>query len=611
MADQQTMWNSISDECRWIATRCRRRLRCALAFTLAFKALNLIVLAPLAAGILRIFLSIWGRASVGNFELATFFLSPTGIAALLLVGSTLLASLYFEVAGLLRLLADDRLHWWQAFKGSTRMFPRLVKLGILQLAMFLVLAVPFLIGIGLAHRRFWSGRDVYTLVNVRPPEFWWGAGIAAGLAGLYLFAALWLFFRQLYAVPTIVLEAHATVRSALRTSAERSRRMLFRAAAALAIWFAAQFLVTAAVLGLLQILLLAMLQRSGSSLNVAVLMMGTALVIEGLAAILLSILADISFAAVILSLYRRVAPADSFPEPSPSPPQAGPLGWRLGLGLTAAFAGAIGLSFFAIHSLTLHDELEITAHRAGALNAPENTLAALERAIADRADWVEIDVQLTSDQQLIVLHDIDLLRFGGGSRRVDQATLAEIQELDVGSLFSPEFAGERMPTLREFLNATQDRIRLNIELKPHSQADALVLTRRVIAELRETKMLPRCRLCSQSFAALQLARELEPDLEVGFIVATSIGDVTRLDVNFLMVESSLATRRLVDRAAPNGIAIHAWTVKDLKLVAPLLDNGVDNIITDDPAGIRDRLDEIRALSPPERLLLRAKHAIGR
>src|SRR5690242_6649251 len=108
------MWQSLKTDCAWIAARCRERYRCAVAFALAFKAHSLIVLAPLAAGTLRFFLSLWGRASVGNFELATFFLSPTGIAALLLVGAILIASTYFELAGLVRLLADDRLHWWQA-----------------------------------------------------------------------------------------------------------------------------------------------------------------------------------------------------------------------------------------------------------------------------------------------------------------------------------------------------------------------------------------------------------------------------------------------------------------------------------------------------------------
>jgi glycerophosphoryl diester phosphodiesterase len=67
----------------------------------------------------------------------------------------------------------------------------------------------------------------------------------------------------------------------------------------------------------------------------------------------------------------------------------------------------------------------------------------------------------------------------------------------------------------------------------------------------------------------------------------------------------------VDRAALRGIAIHAWTVNDPALVGPLLDAGVANVITDDPARMRTQLEEIRALSPPERLLLRAGNAIGR
>jgi glycerophosphoryl diester phosphodiesterase len=444
---------------------------------------------------------------------------------------------------------------------------------------------------------------------VKPPEFWWGAGLAAVFAGLYAIAAMWLFFRQLYAVPALILEPGVTVRDALRTSAVRSRGAFRIAAPALAIWLAAQSLLTAVVLGTLQLILLELLQRSGSSMTLAVIAMGVALAIEGLAALLLSVLANISFAAVVLALYRRVAAAGALPEATDTPARALPLGWAMGAGLAAVLALVAGGSFLSLYNLQLQDTLEITAHRAGALHAPENTLAALERAIADGADWVETDVQLTADQQLVILHDIDLLRFGGGSLRVDQATLAEIQALDVGSLHSPEFAGERMPTLRQFLDAAKDRVRLNIELKPHGRADALVLTRHVIDELRKTKMLPHCRLCSQSYEALQLSRQLEPDLEVGFVIATSIGDPARLDVDFLMVESSRATRQLVDRAAVRGIKIHAWTVKDLELVAPLLDNGVDNIITDDPAGIRARLDEIRVLSPPERLLLRASHAM--
>jgi glycerophosphoryl diester phosphodiesterase len=199
---------------------------------------------------------------------------------------------------------------------------------------------------------------------------------------------------------------------------------------------------------------------------------------------------------------------------------------------------------------------------------------------------------------------------GGGNRRVDEATFAEIRQLDVGSAKGQQFANERIPTLEEFLTAAGDKIRLNVELKPHSEQDGDELTRRVIDEIRGANMVDRCRLCSQSYESLQLARQLEPRLEVGYIAGAAIGDLAKLDVNFLMVKSSLATRDLVDRAHLRNIAIHAWTVNDPAQVGPLLDAGVANVITDDPARIRTQAEEIGALSTIERLLLRAHHALA-
>jgi glycerophosphoryl diester phosphodiesterase len=610
------MWDRLGHECRWIAGRCRRRLRCAVAFSLAFKVLNLIVLAPLATGVLRLCLSLWGRASVGNFELAAFFLSPPGLAALLLVGSLVVASLYLELAGLLRLLADDRLHWWEAFRSSRQLFPRLVQLGLRQLAMYLAVAVPFVAGVGAAYWWFWSGKDLNGLIILKPPEFWWGAGIAAALLAVYGFAALWLFLRQLYAVPILILESGTSARSALQQSAERSRGRHRRAAAALAAWLVAQILFAATILALLGLALDFILDRSGTSIARVVLATSLVLGLQLVVVNLLSVLANIGFAGVILALYRQVAPAGTVSDASLETVgerslRGMPRGRLLAIGLVAGIAVAAVVSLLSLRGLALHDTLEITAHRAGATAAPENSIAALQQAIIDGADWAEIDVQLTADQALVIMHDIDLARVGGGSRRVDRATLAEIQALDIGTSFGPQFAGEKIPTLAEMLTVAGDRIRLNVELKPHSKADGPELTRRVIAEIRDANMLDRCRLCSQSYESLQLARQLQPQLELGYIVATAVGDPTKLDVNFLMVKGNLATRRFVDRARARGIEVHAWTVNDSAQVGPLLDAGVANLITDDPARMRQRLEEIRALDTPERLLLRAAHGIGR
>ncbi|MBX3441458.1 MAG: glycerophosphoryl diester phosphodiesterase membrane domain-containing protein [Planctomyces sp.] len=598
---------------RWIAGRVRQRWRCVVALSLAFKVLNLIVLAPLAATVLRFGLAQWGRASVGNFELIAFFLSPIGLTAALTVGAILLATLWLELSGLIRLLADDRLHWWEAFRSSTRIFPRLAKLGLAQVALQFALAAPFLLAIALVYQQFWSGRDLNGLIILRPPEFWRGAGIAALLAAGFAVLSFRMLLRQLLAPPATAFEPARGVRATLKTSAERSEGRLIRSALAIAGWAGFQLAFSAAAITIVHFVLAAVLNRGGPSVTAAVLTAGSVFAVQSIAAAGVSIVANVTFAAVVLRLYQEAAPGVRIAMAASDADSAGTLSYgRMAAGLLVMGAIlAVAASLQAVDGIRLGDRLEITAHRAGATHAPENTVAALTRAIQDGADWAEIDVQLTSDKAIVVMHDIDLARVGGGSRRVDSATLAEIQSLDVGAPFRPEFAGERIPTFEEMLVAAGDGIRLNVELKPHSREDAPDLTRRVIAEIQRLDMADRCRVCSQSYESLQLARRIEPQIPIGFIVATSVGDPVRLNVDFLMLKSDRITRRLVDRAHARGIAVHAWTVNDPAQVGPLLDAGTDNLITDDPAAIRSRWLEIQSLSTPERLLLRAAHAIAR
>ena len=616
MTPMHALWDHACEELGWVWQRCRGRLPSAIALSLAFKAVNLILLAPLAAAILRYCLVRWGRASVGNFELVAFFVSPVGLAALLGTGSILLASLYMEISGLVRLLAGGELRWWQAFAGSTRLLPRLVLLGLRQTALYVLWATPFLVAIAVVHWLLWSGKDINGLIILKPPEFWWGVLLAGLIAVAYGLLALWLLTGRIFAVPILTLETGTPVSVALRASVERARGGRLRCAGTLAAWAVAQGLLAFALMGLLHWLLWSALSKSGGTLWSVMLLTLAALTVQAIAAMFLSVLANVTFAAVVLSLYRQTAPAGAL---AAAPPAARALprasfGWLVGTALVAIAVLAPAVSFLAIRDLELSEGLEITAHRAGAARAPENSVAALKLAIADSADWAEIDVQLTADKALVVMHDIDLARIGGGNRRVDQVTLAEIRALDIGAagglqFASSQFAGERVPTLQEILAAADGRIRLNVELKPHSRPDADELTRRVIAELRAADMLSRCRLCSQSYESLVLARQLAPTLKVGYIVATAVGDPAALDVHFLMVKSNLATRQLVDRARLRGISIHAWTVNDPAQVRPLVDAGVANLITDDPARIRAELDRIFALSAPERLLLRAHDAM--
>src|SRR5699024_7462523 len=105
------------------------------------------------------------------------------------------------------------------------------------------------------------------------------------------------------------------------------------------------------------------------------------------------------------------------------------------------------------------------AHRGASGHAPENTIAAFDKAFEMKADYIEIDVQMTHDGELIVIHDTTVDRTTDGTGAVSDFTFEEIQQLDAGSWFSEEFAGEQIPTFEEILDTYRGKIGLLIELK--------------------------------------------------------------------------------------------------------------------------------------------------
>jgi glycerophosphoryl diester phosphodiesterase len=158
--------------------------------------------------------------------------------------------------------------------------------------------------------------------------------------------------------------------------------------------------------------------------------------------------------------------------------------------------------------------------------------------------------------------------------------------------------------------AAGDRIRLNIELKPLGADDVRPLVEAVLGTARRAGILSRCRLCSQSYEGMLLAKRLAPKLEIGYIAGAALGNLSKLEVDFLMVSVRLATRSLVDRAGARSTVVHAWTVNDPDQLVRLVDRGVANVITDDPAAMRARLQEIRDLRPSARLLLRTRNLLA-
>lgn len=222
---------------------------------------------------------------------------------------------------------------------------------------------------------------------------------------------------------------------------------------------------------------------------------------------------------------------------------------------------------------------DITAHRGDTQHAPENTLAAIRSAIAAGADYVEIDVQLTKDGELILLHDATFERTAGLPMKAADLTLAQVKELDVGFLFDPHFAGEQVPTLGEALKIARGHVILNIEVKAHGKNEAAVA--KLLAEIKMARADDFVVISSTDYDVLQKVKQLVPRMPTGYIMAMAVGDFISLPAaDFFSLELSFVGPDLVAKIQDAGKEIHVWTVNQKADMERLFHMGIDNIITD-------------------------------
>lgn len=247
------------------------------------------------------------------------------------------------------------------------------------------------------------------------------------------------------------------------------------------------------------------------------------------------------------------------------------------------------------------------AHRGASAAAPENTVAAVERAVEQRAGFVEVDVQRTADGELVILHDTTLARTTNVEAlfpdrapwNVADFTLAEIEQLDAGSWFSPDFAGEPIPTLREVVDALGPRTGLLLELKRPDLYPGIEA--RIHAELSAVRgylnrSLRTGRLVVQSFDAgsMRTYHELAPEVPIGLLYSSPPRQDELLEASTWVDQVNMAftvtDRRLVDRIHALGMTISVWTLDTEQLMRQFLGLGVDGIITDHPDLLREILN---------------------
>ena len=224
----------------------------------------------------------------------------------------------------------------------------------------------------------------------------------------------------------------------------------------------------------------------------------------------------------------------------------------------------------------------IIAHRGASGTCPENTLVAFARAAALGAHMVELDLQLTRDGAVVVMHDWTLERTTDGSGAVCDRTLAEIRGLDAGAWFGSAFRGTRVPTLAEVLAAVG--LRVNVELKPVGddglEARALAVVEsagalaRVVFSSFDAGALERLRACAAG-ATLAVLWDAGP-------VADAVGRARRVGARALHLRKDRTTPDALAAAAAAGLPVRAWTVNERGEMDRLVAAGVEGIFTDFP-----------------------------
>lgn len=247
--------------------------------------------------------------------------------------------------------------------------------------------------------------------------------------------------------------------------------------------------------------------------------------------------------------------------------------------------------------------VEIIGHRGASYDAPENTLESFQLGWKQNADAVELDIMLSKDGKIVVIHDKDTKRLAGIDRPVVEQTFDELQSLDVGRWKDPKWKGTKIPLFQDVLASIPDGKRLYIEIKSGPE---------ILPELKR-ELAAAWRPASQTvligFSSLTMAQakkmfpemlaywivDIKPNAKTGKTAPTAeelIREAKAAGVDGL----DLSAHETIDREYGSkilsaGLKLAVWTVNDPKLARQMIEAGVQGLTTDRPGWLREQLRE--------------------
>lgn len=588
-----------------VARSLREHWRPLVAYQLFFTLLAVTLVLPAGATTLAALLKRLGRPLLTGTQLLDTILTPLGLLWLLVAISLAVLLLALQQAGMLLVMTRPAANRYrlalEALWSVGRRLPGLILLTLLQTGAQLAIALPGILVLTGLYRLFLGDLESYVISQTHPPALW--GFLVASVVPLLLWswAAITLQLRWSQALPALILEDRSAP-SALRRSRAltrgRRRHLLLPVVMSVALIIALPVL-TSLLFDALFTPLLGWLPERVSVLMPAMLGYLTLYGLLTLAATFIgAAVSSLVSGCVYLQLAHR--------QPRlPAPTSRDHPAWVAWGAEALVLVFAAWQAWSVLNSFELHDTVTITAHRGSATKAPENTLAAFEQAIDDGADYIEFDVRLSADGEVVVSHDDSLRRLLGSSQRISDMSWPEIQRIDVGSWFGDAYHDERIPSLNQVLDATRGRVKLYIELKPVG-GNAEVLVDAVLERLPQERY-DQVVIASLSSRAIREVERRAPQLRTTLFAQFIVrGGLNLGPVDALGLRYNRITEHSVEAAHRHGYALHAWTVNGRRQMTRLIDLGVDNIITDRPDLLGEVLAERSGLSDGELLLLKLR-----
>ncbi len=583
---------------------------------LAFSALSLVLFAPLIGLSSRLLLKLSGQTALADQDIAYFLLSPFGLIGLTLFASLLIAILAFEQAAFMRIallaMQGKQCSPLEALLFIAARTHKLLLFTARLVVRVLILALPLLAVAALIAWYLITDYDINFYLTEKPPEFW-KAAILIGIVLCILLAVLGRKLMQWSMALPLLLFAGVAPENVFAESARLvhgQRKVVF---AVLLSWAVLSLLLGFSLFGAIKLVGVWSMPTVYESLRWMVLLLGALAALWGISNVLLTAFTSGSFAYLLMALYKQYQPGSRIDPVVIQEDEVEKLSLSLKpktIGATVLIGTIIATvaGVWLLNSVPTNNEVTIVAHRGAAGKAPENTLAAFQRAIDDRTDWIELDVQENAQGQIVVMHDSDFMKLAGNPTKIWDATQAQLKDIDIGSWFDPKFSAQRVPTLKQVLELARGKANVVIELKYYGHDQNL--EQRVIDIVESADMVNETAIMSLKYKAVQKIRTLRPDWKVGLLSATAIGDLSQLDTDFLAVATGMVSAGFITRAHKAGRQVFVWTVNDPVSMSRMISLGVDGLITDEPAMANRVLDEREKLSTTQRLLIHVAQLFG-